>query len=379
MVMRRRTCVVGIATACTVLFLIADTFKLESVSAGALANASSRNPDERVMTDERPVGSNGYLCIHGAKGRLNNLILQNLVGVHMAHHINRTLLVDEEVAKYYDVDVLSLSTFPNATFKVAMPLSGINKTCYNPLGKYSINHVLTITERFEQFQEQTQQQQQQHSVAAVDNSDVWYWLGRPPEDVYGRFFRGLILRDAYQRKVDDFLKKHKLHEDSFNAVHLRFFEGQCGHFETYLCCPKLGYVQELIIESNGSLLSPLFVANDRQCSQEILATYTNSTDPVIMGYDEQCDGTECAVLDFELCVQSHTFVGNIKSSGDMNIREWRVARYKRPKYLSIISRDQDILTREDETTHLTRYIIGHWRFRPDCNDVGAGQRGKPCV
>mmetsp|Transcript_12833 Transcript_12833/g.29496 ORF Transcript_12833/g.29496 Transcript_12833/m.29496 type:complete len:368 (+) Transcript_12833:126-1229(+) len=366
----RRTCVVGIATTCTLALFVADTF---SERIYTLKNAST---EKRVIRDERPVGSNGYLCIHGAKGRLNNLILQNLVGVHMAHHINRTLLVDDEVAKYYDVDALSLSTFPNATFRVAMPLSGVNETCYNPSGRYNINHRLTITERFEEFQEQTQQQ---HSVAAVDNSDVWYWLGRPPEDVYGRFFRGLILRDVYQRKVEEFLRKHNLHEDSFNAVHLRFFEGQCGRFETYLCCPKLGYVQDLIMESNGSLLSPLFVANDRQCSEEILATYTNSTDPVLVGYDGECDGTECAVLDFELCVQSHTFVGNVKSSGDMNIREWRVARYKKPKYSSIISRDPDILKMENETTHLTRYIIGHWRFRPDCNDVGAGQRGQPCV
>ena len=263
----RRACTVGVAAACTLSLFVADTLgrRIRTLS------IAPAEPGRAMIRDTRPPGPNGYLCIHGAKGRLNNLILQNLVGVHMAHHVNRTLLVDDEVAEYYDVDALSLGAFPDAPFRVAAPLGGSNVTCPDPKGEYeySIDRGLTIEGRFEQFEEQAQRRPQP-GVAVVDNSDVWYWLGRPPEDVYGRFFRGLVLRDVYRGKVEEFLGRHGLRDDSFNAVHLRFFEGKCGQFETHLCCPKLGHVQELIEEGGGSLLSPLFVANDRQCPVEVL-------------------------------------------------------------------------------------------------------------
>merc|ERR1712086_212191 len=142
---------------------------------------------------------------------------------------------------------------------------------------------------------------------------------------------------------------------------------------------KLQHVQELLMERGGNLMNPLFVANDRQCPQDVLRSYTNATDPVVMGYEGICEGVECAVLDFELCVHAEVFVGNLKSSGDMNIREWRLARYGKPGRTSVLSRSAEALALEARHEFLTRYIVGHWRFSPDCNNAGARQRAKPCV
>jgi len=296
----------------------------------------------------------------------------------MAHHLDRTLLVDPEVSKYYDVDRLSLTTFAESPYMTAMAIEKSNHTsCGNPtqISPYTIDHGLNILERFNDYDTQTAGL----SLASVDNNDAWYWLGRPPEEIYGKFFQGLIPRQVYQDKVHAFLQENNLQGNPFNAVHLRNFEGKCGNFNTDLCCPKLGYVQEILKERFGNIMNPLFVANDGQCPQEVLRSYTNATDPVIMGYNGPCDGTECAVLDFELCIHADVFVGNMKSSGDMNIREWRLARFGKLGMTSVLSREAETLAMEERTMFMTRYIMGHWRFRPDCNEVGPRQRGQPCV
>jgi len=217
---------------------------------------------------------------------------------------------------------------------------------------------------------------------SVDNGDVWYWLGRPPEEVYGRFFRGLVPRRTYLDKVDTFLNENQAMQESptFNAAHLRYFEGRCGTVDTDLCCPKMQHVQELLIERGGKIMDPLFIANDGQCPPEVLRSYANATDPVVMGYKGPCEGTECAVLDFEVCVRAEVFVGNLKSSGDMNIREWRLSRFGKAGSTSVLSQTAEAAGVEGRTTHMTRYIMGHWRFRPDCDAIRPAQRAsKPCV
>ena len=294
----------------------------------------------------------------------------------MAHHLNRTLLVDPEVSKYYDIDQMSLMTYADSPYLAAMSIENSNYTCSHPNGisPHSISRG-TILERFADYNTQTKDLK----LASVDNSDIWYWLGRPPEDIYKRFFGGLVPRQVFQKKVHEFMQEHQLQSNPYNALHLRYFEGKCGNFDQDLCCPKLDYVQEILIERNGSLTVPLFIANDRQCPEEVLVTYTNATDPIIMGYNGTCEGTECAVLDFELCIHAEIFVGNIKSSGDMNIREWRLARYDKPGRTSVISRMAETLAMEEEHEFVTRYIMGHWRFSPDCDKVGPRQRNKPCV
>ena len=334
-----------------------------------------------TYNDTRPIAPNGYLCVFGSKGRLNNKILHNLVGIYMAHHLNRTLLVDPEVSKYYDIDRLSLTTYGDYPYKAAMPIeSSPHSACGNPaqISPYVLNHGLNILERIDGYNTQTMDK----TLAAVDNSDAWYWLGRPPEDVYQKFFEGLIPRQVYMKKIDLFLEKHNIQNEQYNALHLRHYEGNCGNYDTDLCCPKLDYVHEILVTQNGNINDPLFVANDGQCPTDVLDSYNiNTTRKIIMGYNdnEPCDGTECAVLDFELCIHAEIFVGNMKSSGDCNIREWRLARYDKLGMTSVLSRSKEVLAMEGRTKFMTRYILGHWRFRPDCNEIGARDRSKPCV
>ena len=95
---------------------------ISNITAPAAAASSSRTAtiaSPLSYNDTRPVAPNGYLCIFGAKGQLNNLILQNLVGIHIAHHLNRTLLMYAEVSKYYDIDRLSLTVYPDSPYLAA--------------------------------------------------------------------------------------------------------------------------------------------------------------------------------------------------------------------------------------------------------------------
>jgi len=321
-----------------------------SAAAPVLDDVGQQIVHHPSYNDTRPIAPNGYLCVFGTKGRLNNKIVQNLVGLHMARRINRTLLVDPEVSEYYDVDRLSLSVSPDSPYAAAVPMTNDNE-CGDPklISPYDIDRSLNIMGRFDRYGEQTRAVR----LASVDNTDVWYWLGRPPEDAYMKFFAGLVPRRSYIDKVDAFLDGHGLRDGSYNALHLRYFEGRCGDLDLDLCCPKLDYVNEILVERDGDARAPLFVANDGQCPPDVLGSYTAANDDnnnatnttigdaaatdnnagvgsvatILNGYDGPCTGTECAVLDFELCVRSSIFVGNLKSSGDQNIREWRVARY----------------------------------------------------
>ncbi len=333
----------------------------------------------QIAYDKRPHGSSGYLCVYGAKGRLNNLIIQNLIAIYMARQLNRTLLADAEVSTYYDIERLSLMTYPDWTYKPIMPITDTNFTCHDPKlqSKYSLNHQLTILERIEDYNKQTSA----FEVAAIDNHDVWYWLGRPPEEIYERFFRALVPRPVFRAKVQTFLDQHNLRPDTYNAVHLRALEGNCGRF-TELCCPKLDYVRGILRERGGILSKPIFVATDQQCSEEVIETYTvNATNlPIIMGYVGPCEGTECAVLDFELLLLSDVFVGNIISSVSMNVREGRLARYGKPGWLSVLSNEDKTLDLERTVRYLTRYWIGYWEFRKECDQLPPRKRASaPCV
>ena len=347
-----------------------------------LLNSTTAISSTISYKDTRPIAPNGYLCIYGSKGRLNNKILHNLVGIYMANHLNRTFLVDDEVSKYYDVDRLSLTTYGESPHMAAMAITSSNyTTCGNPtqLSPYALNHGMNIIERFNDYHKQTKDKH----IATVDNNDAWYWLGRPPESIYQKFFAGLIPRKIYQDKAIAFMNKYNLNQvdNPYNALHLRYYEGKCGNFDTDLCCPKLDYVHEILVERDGNINSPLFIANDGQCPKDVLESYSNTSRTIIMGYNEtNCDGTECAVLDFELCIHAEIFVGNMKSSGDCNIREWRVARYDKGGTTSVLSRnDPEVKAMEGRTKFMTRYILGHWRFRPDCNSVGGRERSKPCM
>jgi hypothetical protein len=112
---------------------------------------------------------------------------------------------------------------------------------------------------------------------------------------------------------------------------------------------------------------------------DALPTFKNVTS-VSLGYDGNCEGTECVVIDFELCVRAEFFVGNTASTGDWNICEWRVARGgDKFRNTTILSLKKAFLKKENYTAR-TRYLGGHNGWLKDCNDVTPSRRArKPCV
>jgi len=94
-------------------------------------NNSNSNVVIPRYADQRPISPMGFICVHGAKGRLNNLIIQNLVGMHMAFYLNRTLLVDNTVAKYFDIDKLGLESWPLDEYPYKPAIQIHNISCPN--------------------------------------------------------------------------------------------------------------------------------------------------------------------------------------------------------------------------------------------------------
>lgn len=144
-----------------------------------------------------------------------------------------------------------------------------------------------------------------------------------------------------------------------------------------LCCPHLEKVLT-IAESRGfSRELSIFVADDGQCDEKIREAYKERG--AVMNYQGDCQGTECAVLDFELCARANFFVGTLSSTGDMNIREWRSARGHTGSS-SVLSLKNTTVAKENYTA-MTRYFQpGYWGWLEDCDNMPTNKRARhPCV
>jgi len=332
----------------------------------------------QFQLDTRPISPKGLLCIDGHKGRLNNIIVETMVGMNFARHINRTFAVPSEISDIFDMSRLSLS-IPDEEY-IYKPIvlwnevaQDHNMTCKK--SKYTIHKELEVTGRFEAIDETTKDL----SLLSVHNNDIWYWLGRPPESFYSKFFNGLAPNTIIQLKVQTFLSQTFGPDQLFNSVHLRWLEGVCPQTaeSKELCCPDINTTNQILISRGADVSLPMFVASDGQCPQNILSGYEQNNATV--GYSDQCEGNECAIIDFEITVWSQYFLGNLASSGDLNIREWRFSRAEFPGPTSILSLKNSTVARENATA-LTRYWAFHNGWISDCSDLSARKRrGRVCA
>mmetsp|Transcript_5096 Transcript_5096/g.8362 ORF Transcript_5096/g.8362 Transcript_5096/m.8362 type:complete len:114 (-) Transcript_5096:105-446(-) len=112
-----------------------------------------------------------------------------------------------------------------------------------------------------------------------------------------------------------------------------------------------------------------------QCPDDVINGYKMHGD--ILGFNGDCQGSECAVLDFEICVQAALFVGTLASTADMNIREMRSERMKLPGSTSILSLKEETWKRENETALTRNWIPGAFKWIKDCENVRKNKF--PCV
>ena len=215
-------------------------------------NNNNNNSNSNVVipryADQRPISPMGFICVHGAKGRLNNLIIQNLVGMHMAFYLNRTLLVDNTVAKYFDIDKLGLESWPLDEYPYKPAIQIHNISCPNSDPDVPLQETL--------FSRYIRQFTTKRKIFSCLEFTIirfgWYWLGRPPEDFYTRFFRGLVPIQSIMAKVDDYVS-HTFRKRTFSALHLRSLEGHCKRMadDPTLCCPILPQVLDIIKAKGG--------------------------------------------------------------------------------------------------------------------------------
>lgn len=334
----------------------------------------------------------------------------------MASYLNRTLLVHEGFSAFYDINKLGLATLPpTLTATSSDPTNGLDvQYPYRPLltveeasafryRKENITYSghscpqsflvnvdggmkeLTVPGRFRSIDEQTAD----WPVVTVSNNDIWYWLGRPPEHFYARYFGGLVPKTEFNSIANAFIE-NELHTNyfdnpsrEFTAVHLRFLEGHCEGLadDISLCCPSLNTVLSIMKSRNVSLGVPMFVASDGQCAEDIVKDYRSFG--AIMGISHipgkyPCEGTECAVLDFELCSRSTFFVGLLGSTAAMNIRECRTARGHAGN-TSVLSLKESTVKKENWTA-MTRYYLGHNGWGSDCENLDPfKRRSRPCL
>ena len=148
-----------------------------------------------------------------------------------------------------------------------------------------------------------------------------------------------------------------------------------------LCCPHVDLLLQIAKQRGipNATEMPIFVADDRQCDAKVRDSYTAHN--AIMGYDSSdCDGPECAALDFEICTHSDFFLGNLASTGDANIREWRTARQGFSGHLSVLSLKPSTVAKENNTAFTRYYMPGYFKWLNDCSSMKPRKRRKsPCI
>lgn len=225
-------------------------------------------------------------------------------------------------------------------------------------------------------------------------------VGTTARGVLSSLFGHLLLQRPYVIKVYEFLLQQPplAGRRNYHALHLRWLEGHCRGMadDKALCCPTYTTVMDIIQNAGGNASWPLFVASDGQCDEAILQTYTNNTtatnntnnnnkSQIIMGYTGPCQGTECAVLDFALCVAAQgVFVGNTASTADLNIAEMRRASSGSQGLVlvSIVSRTQRVQQLQaSNASSVSRHLTpGYWKWWPDCEEMTVQQRNRrPCA
>ena len=73
-----------------------------------IRTAINIDKDKDQDIDIRPVSPKGLVCIDGQKGRLNNRIIEMLIGMHYATYTNRTFVVQPDLSGLLDMHRLSL-------------------------------------------------------------------------------------------------------------------------------------------------------------------------------------------------------------------------------------------------------------------------------
>lgn len=350
-------------------------FSVPSTKNGRDVYTQASSSITRGGTDTRPVAKKGYICVDKTQGRLNNIIIQLLVILNVGQTINRTVLVTENMAsafEFYDFDHFNLKfqqTKSPSTFLPMLVDRSIDK-CYNGTGIPKGGS--SISKRIQQFDRKTLGEK----VAIVGGKSSWYFLGRPKPPFYADFFSALWPTKAISIKVDQFLQ-NTFQGKPFVAVHLRNLEGACtGMTESLeLCCPTRDTVMGILQRKGVSLEIPIFVANDKQCPDSVINGYKSKGD--VLGFNRDCEGSECAVLDFEICVQATLFVGTLASTADMNIREMRTERRKLPGSTSILSLKEETWKKENATALTRNWIPGAFKWIKDCEN--AKKNRFPCV
>jgi hypothetical protein len=324
--------------------------------------------------DMRPIAKKGLLCVDQTQGRLNNIIIQLLVMLHMGMAINRTVLITGNMAsafESYDFEHFNLNFQlgqERSSFKPFLVDPRIRE-CYN--GTATSSGGMSIANRIRQFDQKTLLE----PVATLAKKSSWYFLGRPKPPFYVDFFSVLQPTKAIGNKVDDFIKR-TFQGKPFVAVHLRNLEGACkGMTESLeLCCPTRDTVVKILHGKGMSSHMPIFVANDRQCPDQVIEEYRKHGD--ILGFSGECEHSECPVLDFEICIHAALFVGTLASTADMNIREMRTERMKLPGGASVLSLKEQTLRNENVTALTRNWIPGAFRWIRDCEK----RKNKfPCV
>ena len=349
--------------------------------------------------DQRAVSPKGLLCIDGSKGRINNIILQTLTGMYFAMHINRTFAIPSEMSAIFDMERLNsliatpeeykykpIVTWDEAEAEAEAEAdqdyntnssSKKKMTCVK--SNYTISRELDVLGRFERIDNSTKDLK----LLSIHNNDIWYFLGKPSESFYAKFYHALAPKPIISSKANEFTTQVFGPDPKYNSVHLRHLEGHCHKLSESkeLCCPSVNTVTQILKSRGADTSLPIFVANDGQCPDDILDGYKERNN-TIMGYSGRCDdsiiGFEqqisvCGIIDFEIAVWAQHFVGNFASTGDMNIREWRVHRGMFSGSTSVLSLENSTIAREN-TTALTRNWYYQLKWAQDCHGLSANQR-----
>mmetsp|Transcript_8371 Transcript_8371/g.10046 ORF Transcript_8371/g.10046 Transcript_8371/m.10046 type:complete len:511 (-) Transcript_8371:425-1957(-) len=286
----------------------------------------------------------GYLCMRGFWGRLNNKVQEMYNALWIAHELNRTLIVEREISRYFDIKRWQ-DIFPHVKYRVAVPGRGeFRHMCKGSNAIYIAgpndhrNKMLHTRSGRQALKKELRKNK--NKFVAIAATTVFY-LMETDHAFLRAFFANLYPSANIRLKVDEYINR-TFGTRPYMAVHLRSLEGSCtgrmsrANLSDEVCSPSKKMTTKMLqaIQANSENVSPdfsstflsnIYVASDHQ-KKDRMITYK----PKGHFFDGECSSRECAMIDFEIAARSDFFIGTFASSATRTIARLREYRRIRP-------------------------------------------------
>mmetsp|Transcript_4483 Transcript_4483/g.5956 ORF Transcript_4483/g.5956 Transcript_4483/m.5956 type:complete len:364 (+) Transcript_4483:185-1276(+) len=168
----------------------------------------------------------GYLCMRDRYGRLNNKLQEMVNALWFAHELDRTLILDWEIARVYDY-IMWQNVFPHAKYRVAIVPTQHNKRLCSDGAKIDSKSELYPFMFSSSGRKALKQRLHKNNTMYLGVDAYHFFRMEADYSTMRGFYANLWPAKLITEKAERFIEKY-FGDSPYMAVHLRDLEGSCS-------------------------------------------------------------------------------------------------------------------------------------------------------